>query len=232
MDESSNRQVNQKRKALSDIASECFMLILQLRATSNYGNAGALKTKVSEMFEAFEHKARNAGFENEKILQAKFALVAFLDESIISSSWEQKDEWLSEPLQLKLFDTFNAGEEFFTNINSFRQRTSSNKDVLEIYYICLVLGFKGKYQLQSPENLRRVIDDLNMELHPEMFKAIDAISPNAKPKDSFAQSGRSGISVWVYPVAAVIISVLFYFVFSLMISGKADDVVDTLNKLL
>lgn len=232
MDDSSKSQGNQKRKTLSDIASECFMLILQLRSTNNYGNAGALKTKVNEMFEAFEHKARNAGFENEKILQAKFALVAFLDESIISSSWEQKDEWLSEPLQLKLFDTFNAGEEFFTNINNFRQRTSSNKDVLEIYYVCLVLGFKGKYQLQSPENLRRVIDDLNMELHPEMFKAIDAISPNARPKDSFVQSGRGGISIWIYPVAAIIISVIFYFVFSLMISGKADNVVETLRKLL
>jgi type VI secretion system protein ImpK len=232
MDDIPHRQDNQKRKSLSDIASECFMLILQLRATNNYGNAGALKTKVNNMFEDFEHKARNAGFENEKILQAKFALVAFLDESIISSSWEQKDEWLSEPLQLKLFNTFNAGEEFFTNINNFRQRTSSNKEVLEIYYVCLVLGFKGKYQLQSPENLRRVIDDLNMELHPEMFKAVDAISPNAKPKDSFVQSGKIGIPVWAYPVAAVVISILFYFVFSIMISGKADTVVETLIKLL
>jgi type VI secretion system protein ImpK len=225
-------QTNQKRKTLSDVASECFMLILQLRATNNYGDAVSLKTKVNDMFESFEHKARNAGFENEKIQQAKFALVAFLDESIISSSWEQKGEWLTEPLQLKLFDTFNAGEEFFTNINSLRQRTGSNKDVLEIYYVCLVLGFKGKFQLQSPENLRRVIDDLNLELHPEMFKAIDAISPNAKPQDSYIQSGKDGLSFWVLPAGALIVFIVFYFVMSLLISGKADNVLESLKNLL
>ena len=225
-------QSNQKRKILSDIASECFILILQLRATNNYGDASSLKNKINDLFLEFELKARNSGYENEKIQQAKFALIAFLDESIISSSWEQKGEWLAEPLQLKLFDTFNAGEEFFTNINSLRQRTSSNKDVLEIYYICLVLGFKGKYQLQSPENLRRVIDDLNMELHPEMFKAVDAISPNAKPQNSFVQSARGGIPIWAFPVGAIVISVIFYLVFSLLISGKASNVIESLKNLL
>ena len=106
----------QKRKNLPDISSECLMLILQMRSTNDYGNAAILKIKISELFEAFEIEAKSAGFENEKIQQAKFALVAFLDETIISSSWDQKYEWLTEPLQLKLFNTFNAGEEFFNNI--------------------------------------------------------------------------------------------------------------------
>ena len=66
---------------------------------------------------------------------------------------ESKRHWLSEPLQIKLFDTFNAGEEFFSNLSELRLRTTNNKDVLEIYYLCLSLGFKGKYQLQSPEIL-------------------------------------------------------------------------------
>ena len=66
------------------------------------------------MIDRFERQARSAGIDNEKITKAKFAIVAFLDETIISSSWNQKEAWLSDPLQIKLFDTFNAGEEFFT----------------------------------------------------------------------------------------------------------------------
>ena len=221
-----------KKKTLADISSESLMLILQLRATNDYGDPSTLKSKAVEMFDGFEQNSRSLGIDNEKIRQAKFALVAFLDETIISSNWLRKDEWLSEPLQIKLFDTFNAGEEFFTNLHNLRQRASSNKDVLEVYYLCLTLGFKGMYQLQSPEKLRRIVDDLNLELHPELYNAIDAISPNGKPKENFIQIVRGGIPFWIYPVSTIVIYIVFYFIMSLFISGKTEEIVESLKNLL
>lgn len=222
----------EKRKTIADLSSECLILILQLRSTNNYGAAVTLKSKVSELFDRFERDARTSGIDNEKVRLAKFALVAFLDETIISSTWTQKDEWLAEPMQIKLFDTFNAGEEFFDYLHQLRQRSSVNADILEVYYLCLALGFKGKYQLQSPENLRRVIDDLNLELHPEMYSAIDAISPNAKPKDFIIQASGIGLPVWVYPIAAIVILVVFYLIMSFSISGSASDVTELLKGLI
>lgn len=224
-------QAIDKKKNLSDIASECFILILQLRATTNYGTADVLKSKVLDMFDKFENNSRKIGVDNEKVRLAKFALVAFLDETIISSDWSEKNEWLTEPLQIKLFDTFNAGEEFFTNMSTLRQRTSANKDVLEIYYLCLSLGFKGKYQLQSPENLRRIIDDLNLELHPEAYRSIDLLSPNGKPRQSIVQTVKTGLPLWIYPVGAIVILLIFYVILSFSISGKLDDAMDILNSL-
>jgi len=227
-----NGPMPNKKKTLADISSECLMLILQLRATNDYGDPSTLKSKAVEMFDGFEQNSRSLGIDNEKIRQAKFALVAFLDETIISSNWLRKDEWLSEPLQIKLFDTFNAGEEFFTNLHNLRQRASSNKDVLEVYYLCLTLGFKGMYQLQSPEKLRRIVDDLNLELHPELYNAIDAISPNGKPKENFIQIVRGGIPFWIYPVSTIVIYIVFYFIMSLFISGKTEEIVESLKNLL
>lgn len=222
----------QKRNSIADLSSETLMLILQLRSTNEYGNAATLKSRVADLFEKFERDGRTAAIDNEKVRLAKFALVAFLDETIISSSWTQKDEWLAEPMQIKLFDTFNAGEEFFEHLHQLRQRSSGNADILEVYYLCLALGFKGKYQLQSPENLRRVIDDLNLELHPEMYSAIDSISPNAKPKDTLIQTTTGGIPLWVYPAGAVLVFVLLYVILSVSISGSASDVSEILNSLV
>jgi len=227
-----NGPMPNKKKTLADISSESLMLILQLRATNDYGDPSMLKPKAVEMFDGFEQNSRSLGIDNEKIRQAKFALVAFLDETIISSNWQRKDEWLSEPLQIKLFDTFNAGEEFFTNLHNLRQRASSNKDVLEVYYLCLTLGFKGMYQLQSPETLRRIVDDLNLELHPELYNAIDSISPNGKPKENFIQIVRGGIPFWIYPVSTIVICIVFYFIMSLFISGKTEEIVESLKNLL
>ncbi|MFO7523890.1 MAG: type IVB secretion system protein IcmH/DotU [Ignavibacteriaceae bacterium] len=227
-----NNPQQQKRNSIADLSSETLMLILQLRSTNEYGNAATLKSRVADLFDKFEREGRTAGIDNEKVRLAKFALVAFLDETIISSSWTQKDEWLAEPMQIKLFDTFNAGEEFFEHLHQLRQRSSGNADILEVYYLCLALGFKGKYQLQSPENLRRVIDDLNLELHPEMYSAIDSISPNAKPKDTFIQTTTGGIPLWIYPAGALLVFVLLYIILSVSISGTASDVSELLNSLI
>ncbi len=227
-----DNQLIEKRKTLADTASDSLILILQLRATNDYGDPEVLKNRISEMFDKFERDARMAAIDNEKIHLAKFALIAFLDETIISSSWNQKDSWLSEPLQLKLFETFNAGEEFFDNLNKLRQRTSSNKDVLELFFLCLTLGFKGKYQLQSPENLRRIIDDLNMELHPDIYRLIDSISPNGKPHDTFIGNVKGRLPLWIYPVAAAIIGLIFYVIMSTSISSKASDIIETLRSSL
>lgn len=219
------------RKSIMDLASESLILILQLRSTNDYGDAENLKSRVYEMFERFEDSSRRAGTDNEKIRLSKFALVAFLDETIISSAWAHKDHWLSDPLQIKLFDTFNAGEEFFNHMAELRLRSSQNKDVLEIYYLCLSLGFKGKYQLQSPENLRRIIDDLNLELHPDAFRSIDVISPNGKPRQSLIQAVKGGLPLWVYPLSALVIFLLIYMILLFVISGEAENVVSFLRTL-
>ncbi|MCK5281017.1 MAG: type IVB secretion system protein IcmH/DotU [Cyclobacteriaceae bacterium] len=224
-----NDQLSKTKKNLSDLSSECLILILQLRSTNDYGESEVLKSRVYEMFERFESNARKFGIDNDKTRLAKFALVAFLDETIISSSWSQKEAWLSDPLQIKLFETFNAGEEFFNFLNELSQKTSANKEVLEVYYLCLSLGFKGKYQLQSPENLRKTIDELNLELHPEAYRDIDLISPNGNPRQSFVQSVRSGLPIWVYPLCALIVFAIFYVIMSTSISGEAEIVVDFLK---
>ena len=225
-------KLTDKNKTLTDLSSECIILILQLRATSDYGDPIALKNRISEMLERFEREARFSGIDNDKINLSKFALVSFLDETIISSSWNQKDSWLSEPLQLKLFNSFNAGEEFFDHLNKLRQRSSSNKDVLEIFFLCLTLGFRGKFQLQSPENLRRIIDELNIELHPDTIGTFEGLSPNGKPRDYLEQIIKSKFPFWIYPAAAIIILIIFYLIMSISISDKASEIVETLKGMI
>jgi type VI secretion system protein ImpK len=219
------------KRSITDLSSECLILILQLRSTNDYGEPTNLKDRAYEMFERFEDNSRRSGIDNEKIALAKFALVAFLDETIFSSEWSKKDEWLADPLQIKLFDTFNAGEEFFNKMAELRLRSNQNIDVLEIYYLCLSLGFKGKYQLQSPENLRRIIDDLNLELHPDAFRTIDAISPNGKPRQSIVQTVSSCAPLWIYPLGAILIFLLIYLAMSFIISSEVSDIVDYLKIL-
>ena len=225
-------QATKKEKSLSDYCADCFMLILQLRSIVDYGDAGLLRQRVLELLDEFERKSLSSGIQHNKIQAAKFALTAFIDETIIGSDWENKTEWLAEPLQLKLFSCFNAGEEFFVRLNQLKERIRENIDVLEVYFLCLSLGYKGKYLMEAPEQVRSIIDDLNQDLNQYLGKPVEILSPNGRPHDEIVNVVKEKVPLWVIIVAAFALGLFFYLIMSVLISGEADSVLQTLQNRL
>jgi hypothetical protein len=58
------------------------------------------------------------------------------------------DEWRRTPLQVALFNTANAGEEFFDRL---ARLTPAQQGVYEVYYLALCLGFRGRYYDEAQE---------------------------------------------------------------------------------
>lgn len=222
---------NSKNK-LANLSSDCLMLILQLRATNEYGDEEILRKKVIELLDDFERKALTGGIELAKIQASKFALVAFIDETIIGSEWTNKVNWLAEPLQLKLFNCFNAGQEFFTRLEQFRQRQRENADVLEVYFLCMSLGFRGKYQLEAPEKVRMIIDELHQDLNQYLGKPPGLISPNGTPNDEIVNAVKERIPLWVIVVTSFSIGFFFYVIMSYLISNDADELIASITKMI
>ena len=77
---------------------------------------------------------------------ARFAVCAWVDEVILRMPWAYRDLWQRNLLQNKYYGTVNAGSEFYDRLNILSQ---DNIRVREVYFICLSLGFKGKYSLQK-----------------------------------------------------------------------------------
>lgn len=108
---------------------------------------------VVQAFDALDIKAKELGLE---IADAKYALVAFIDELVLHHEWQDRLLWMAKPLQVELFGELLAGEGFFKRLAQLRQDPQRNIDLLEIYYICLELGFAGIYQLQGLEHLQTI----------------------------------------------------------------------------
>jgi type VI secretion system protein ImpK len=89
-----------------------------------------------------ESQARSVDFAPEDYEQARFAICAWIDEAIMNSQWSDLSAWQREPLQLKFYQTSNAGEIFFDRLNTLG---AHQNDVREVYYLCLAMGFKGRY---------------------------------------------------------------------------------------
>jgi type VI secretion system protein ImpK len=210
---------------LSDVFGPVLTLIMQLRQARDFGNPGTLRQRVRELLERTEREAQKAGYAQADIRSAEFALVAFLDETIIASEWNKKDEWLTRPLQLELFDRFDAGEEFFSNLDRLRQRPLENISLLRIYYLCLALGFRGKYQILDREKIRQLIEETYAEIVHLQRKPFHSLSPRGQRRDEIVDVVVREVPSWIIGVFALAGGFFFYLVMSLLISKSAQEVV-------
>jgi type VI secretion system protein ImpK len=220
----------EERVDLPTLASDFLMLILQVRASSSVDDIDQLRSRVKDLLGKMEYRAKDAGVEFEQIEQAKFALVAFLDEAITGMSSAQKDSWMSNPLQMELFNRYDAGEEFFRRLSALRQRPQAHGQALEVYYLSMVLGFKGKYQYQEQEALRGLIEDTRNDLfRGRDSKALAVLSPHGKPQEGVLEVVSKEVPAWVIGVAATAIGVLFFVVMTLLIDGSAQQAIEAIQ---
>ena len=220
------------KQRLPDLCGECFMLITQLRITPDFGDPTVLRRRIKDMLDRWERNARKARIEIEDIQKARFALVVFIDETIANSKWSQKDTWMALPLCLELFQSLTGGEEFFIRLHGLRERPKANLDVLEVYYLCMALGFKGKYFLEQ-EKLKLLIEDTYNEMRRAMEgREVEALSPNGLRRDEAAPAVGKDIPLWVIGAGAATIAVIIFIILSIVMNNSAGDTINLLKQIV
>jgi type VI secretion system protein ImpK len=97
----------------------------------------------------------------EDYRQAHFAVCAWVDEAILNSPWKEKAQWMREQLQRLHYQTTDAGEEFFERLNRLGPAQAG---VREVYYLCLAMGFTGRYCNPGDEFLLEQLKTSNLKL--------------------------------------------------------------------
>jgi type VI secretion system protein ImpK len=120
----------------------------------------AFRQQVIEALKVADHQARSQGYAAEDIKLAMFAVVAFVDESVLNLRLPVFADWPRRPLQEELFGHHIAGEIFFKNLQELLSKNESQDlaDLLEVYLLCLLLGFSGRYSVEGRGSLRAVKD--------------------------------------------------------------------------
>jgi type VI secretion system protein ImpK len=152
---------------------------------------------------------------------ASFAVIAWVDEAVTRCAHESNPELLAEwrraPLQVQLFKTANAGEEFFARLAELRP---TQKQVIELYHLVLCLGFRGRYydERQEPQliELRRqsaahlpapLLEPLEFEKRQEYLTP----GPYAVPAPEVRPVRRELSPYWLAAPAIAAAALLLYF---------------------
>ncbi len=182
---------------LPRIAGELFgsMALFQRAPERERPSVPALRSHLLGLLEAIAKDPRSQAIPHSDLEEARFALVAWMDEVVLRSDWSGRDAWEREPLQLQLFRTNRAGDEFYEHLERLAPGQTAAR---EIYFFCLALGFEGGYVGHDAD--RRAL----MVRHYEMLRvagcALDAaseeyLSPGAYDVAIFLPRA-AGASLW------------------------------------
>jgi type IV/VI secretion system ImpK/VasF family protein len=136
-----------------------FATIVRIQSgTQKAATAEELRTSLlSYLDEVDQVLRRSAGaYTPEQLEAARFAVVAFTDEAALRAPQTRiRDQWVSKTqksLSHELFGETNSGEAFYKRLEKIRglgSLSAETIDVLEVYCVCLLLGFEGAYTDRS-----------------------------------------------------------------------------------
>ncbi|HUI42923.1 MAG TPA: DotU family type IV/VI secretion system protein [Terriglobia bacterium] len=146
---------------LALLYQEMFTVTVRVRSNRQVANdAASFRVNMRSALKNAEQQALAKGYHQDEIRLATFAVVAFLDESVLTFRSIISSDWEREPLGQGLFGSHLAGELFFQGLDRLLKAQDSPgvADALEVYLLCLLLGYRGKYGLGGAEATRSIQD--------------------------------------------------------------------------
>ena len=138
-----------------------YVCFFKKNAESRQPSYEQVRADVLRLLSDSETCMKEGGFSPDDYGLARFMVCAWVDEVVLSSCWNQRNLWQREQLQRIFYNTVEAGEEAFEKLNSLGFHQSQ---VREVYYVCLALGFKGRFIHPGDEYLLDQLKVSNLKL--------------------------------------------------------------------
>ena len=164
---------------LMDAAVPMLALIVTARDLEAHPDPEALLDGAIAEIRAFETAALGAGYSNEQIRLARYALCATMDDVVLASPWGGQSAWASRGLVSTIHRETMSGERFYALLDQLMAKAGDHLDELQVFYVCLSLGFEGKFRIlpRGASELSRVRDRLYRLLARDAEMPTTPLSP-------------------------------------------------------
>jgi type VI secretion system protein ImpK len=137
------------------------------------------------------------------------AFCATVDEIILKSQFKVRDSWELRPLQLTMFGEQLAGETFFIKLEELRAKGAKHVQALEVYHMCLLLGFQGKYMMEGTEKLKYLTARLGDEISNMKGKRAP-FAPHWNRPDKVSHQLKTETPLWVITSVFALLGLVAY----------------------
>ncbi len=210
------REGGDGRARLLDLCSDWLSMIVALRQASGAAlGADTIRTRTLELKARLEQDGARSGVNAVDVEAAVFALIAFLDESVLRAGGPARDAWIARPMQLELFGTNVAGDEFFDRLDRLRRERESRIEAIEVYACCLAFGFLGRFGMAGPERIQQLLAQVEGDINAVRGTGRRPLAPHADRPDDASGTVAGKFPLWMALAVFVPALLLFWLVLKL-----------------
>lgn len=165
---------------------------------------------------------------------ARFAIFAWIDEGILNSQWNERAQWQRQQLQRIHFQTTDAGELFYERLNGLGPH---QRDVREVFYLCLAMGFTGRYIHEGDDFLLEQLKTSNLKVLMGSSVGIPSIEKGDLFPEAYPQSSDSAApkrSRWSLSLTMllgigfpVVLFGILFFIYLFVLSSITENLLST-----
>jgi len=193
-----------------------------------------VKGDIQRLIRESEALFGQGNFSRDDYDQARFAVCAWVDEALLKSPWVHRNLWLKDQLQRSFYNTTDGGEEFFQRLSAIGLH---QREAREVYYLCLALGFTGRYCHPGDEYQLEQLKTSNLKLLLGSSVGLPSLErtdlfPEAHPSGP-ADNGQKRIRGGSRVISAicltgpVLLFCLLYMIYRFTLSGVGENFLRT-----
>ena len=196
---------------LLQAANKLLSLGAQIQHLPHHGDVEGLRKEVAQEIESFDYEIRKFWQDRMSINYPSYVLCTFIDEMVLGTPWGFNSDWPQHTLQVQYHQQASGGQDFFDEVLDYVQKNPgrpSNIDLLELLYICLTLGFKGKYSYH-PHELNEIRKDIFEQIRRQKGEPQSALSPQLQ-RITQGDSVKAGFPTWgMIPITLCLLLVTY-----------------------
>ena len=209
---------------LVSAAGRLLVLVGKLRNLVQPPNVPALRASTADAVNQFDAAARRSGASNESVLAARYILCTALDEAVANTPWGVQAGWSKQSLLVQFHNESWGGEKAFQLLAKLAQDVPTHRNLLELMYSVLALGFEGRYRVI--DNGRAQLDTVRQRLADLIAKdrpPLEAeLSPHWRGQAAGTARLRESLPLWVFSVGFLLLLALAWFGLRLTLNNRSD----------
>jgi type VI secretion system protein ImpK len=217
--------------SLVDLMYEGFYALFLLKNGCGPHDKTAFADHMTRFLGDVDRNAKALGVPADDVTAAKYAFCAAVDEIILRSDYDIREAWETRPLQLRLFGDQLAGEHFFQRLEDLRAKGAVHLQALEVFHVCLLLGFEGRFALDGRDKLSYLTARLGDEI-ARMHGKSRGFAPRAERPDQIAHKLGSDLSLWALAMVFSVVTLGGYLGFRTALAHETTQAMAGYNDLV
>jgi len=164
---------NYNDNALYNLSVPLLSIILTLSRLPKPENLALFKNLLKQHIVDLSEQGKNLDYPSAVIDKLCCLHCIVLDEFIIHGTWGDDAGWENNTLLSELFGLKNGGDLFFTITDKALKQSTKMQNILELSYVFLQMGFKGRYRSRQSEQLGVITKQIHQSIdNPEKTAGI------------------------------------------------------------